>query len=147
MTRVHGFTIPAVLASLLVASLVGAQQPAPAPRYVWSTMSAPAAPTPATAAIEEKPSEPFAYGDFTWLNGTNRAHKAVLDTPYFTPEVLVDVNYTSSQNRPIDNTVVGSTALSRNNEVTLAFLGFGGDFHYEHARGRLMMQYGIRSTL
>jgi hypothetical protein len=71
----------------------------------------------------------------------------VLDTPYVTPEFLVDVNYTASQNMPIDNTVVGSTALSRNNEITLAFLGFGGDFHYEHARGRLMTQFAVRSTL
>jgi hypothetical protein len=64
-----------------------------------------------------------------------------------TPEFLLDVNYTSSLNRPIDNSVVGSTALSRNDEITLAFLGFGGDFHYEHARGRLMTQFGVRSVL
>jgi hypothetical protein len=95
----------------------------------------------------EQPKEPFAWGDFTWLNGASRQTKAVLDTPYVTPEFLVDVNYTASQNMPIDNTVVGSTALSRNNEITLAFLGFGGDFHYEHARGRFMTQFGVRSTL
>jgi opacity protein-like surface antigen len=98
-------------------------------------------------AEEEKPAEPFAFGDFTWLNGNSRQHKAVLDTPYFTPEFLLDVNYTASTNNPIDNTVVGSTALSRNNEFTLAFLGFGGDFHYEAARARLMTQFGVRSTL
>ena len=39
------------------------------------------------------------------------------------------------------------TTLSRDNEATLQFMGFGGDFHYEHARGRLMMQYGTRATL
>ena len=110
-----------------------------------SEKGAPPAPEPAPG--EEKPAEPFAFGDFTWLNGASRQHKAVLDTPYFTPEFLVDVNYTASQNNPIDHTVVGSTALSRNNEFTLAFLGFGGDFHYEHARGRLMTQFGVRSTL
>ncbi|MDP9149128.1 MAG: porin, partial [Myxococcota bacterium] len=81
------------------------------------------------------------------LNGSNRQHKALLDSPMFTGSFLLDVDYTSSLNHPIDNTVVGSTALSRNNEVTLAFLGFGGDFHYEHARGRLMTQFGVRSTL
>jgi hypothetical protein len=106
-----------------------------------------ATPEPPAPMEEEKPAEPFAYGDFTWLNGASRQHKAVLDTPYFTPEFLVDVNYTASLNNPIDDTVVGSTALSRNNEITLAFLGFGGDFHYEHARGRLMTQFGVRSTL
>jgi hypothetical protein len=105
----------------------------------------PSAPAPAPA--EEKASEPFAFGDFTWLNGSNRQTKALLDSPIFTGSFLLDVNYTASQNNPIDNTVVGSTALSRNNEITLAFLGFGGDFHYEHTRGRLMTQFGVRSTL
>jgi hypothetical protein len=103
--------------------------------------------TPGPAPGEEKATEPFAFGDFTWLNGANRQHKALLDTPYFTGSFLLDVNYTASKANPIDDTVVGSTALSRNNEVTLAFLGFGGDFHYEHARGRLMTQFGLRSTL
>jgi Putative beta-barrel porin-2, OmpL-like. bbp2 len=102
---------------------------------------------PAAAPAEEEPSEPFAFGDFTWLNGSNRQHKALLDSPLFTGSFLLDVNYTSSVNHPIDNTVIGSTALSRNDEVTLAFLGFGGDFHYEHARARLMTQFGVRATL
>ena len=81
------------------------------------------------------------------MNGANRQRTAVLDTPYFTGSFLLDVNYTASAANPIDDTVVGSTALSRNNELTLAFLGFGGDFHSDHARGRLMMQFGVRSTL
>jgi hypothetical protein len=105
-----------------------------------------AAPAPAPAA-PEKASDPFAFGDFTWLNGSNRQTKALLDSPIFTGSVLLDVNYTNSAAMPIDNTVVGSTSLSRNNEFTLAFLGFGGDFHYEHARFRLMTQFGTRSVL
>jgi hypothetical protein len=115
-----------------------------------ASSAAPASPPPPAvteAPKEEGPSEPFAYGDFTWLNGNSRQHKAVLDTPYFTPEILVDVNYTTSTNNPIDDTVVGSTALSRNNEVTLQFLGFGGDFHYGSVRARLMTQFGTRSTV
>jgi Putative beta-barrel porin-2, OmpL-like. bbp2 len=113
---------------------------------VPSTPTAPAA-SAADGDTKEKPAEPFAFGDFTWLNGNSRQTKPILDTPYFTPEFLLDVNYTSSTNAPIDNTVVGSTALSRNNEMTLAFLGFGGDFHYNNVRGRLMTQFGNRSTL
>jgi hypothetical protein len=103
--------------------------------------------TPAPAPAPGKASEPFAFGDFTWLNGSNRQTKALLDSPIFTGSFLLDVDYTASANNPIDDTVVGSTALSRNNEITLAFLGFGGDFHYENARGRLMTQFGVRSTL
>ena len=123
-----------------------APTPAPAAEPTPAPAPAPIAPT-STPEPTEKPSEPFAFGDFTWLNGANRQKKALLDTPYFTGSFLLDVNYTASQANPIDNTVVGSTALSRNNEVTLAFLGFGGDFHTEHARGRLMTQFGLRSTI
>ena len=98
-------------------------------------------------AEAELPAEPFAFGDYTWLNGANRQKKALLDSKYFTASFLIDVNYTLSAANPIDNTVVGSTALSRNNEITFAFLGFGGDFHWDNARGRLMTQFGIRSDL
>jgi len=109
---------------------------------------APAAEPTATAPPEPaKAAEPFAFGDFTWLNGTNRQHKALLDSEIFTGSVLLDTNYTLSENRPIDNTVVGSTALSRDNEITLAFMGFGGDFHYKHARARILTQFGVRSVL
>jgi hypothetical protein len=66
---------------------------------------------------------------------------------YFTPSLLIDVNYTHSFNNPNDNTVVGSTALSRNNEVQLAALHFGGDFNYEGAHARVMTQFGTRSTV
>ncbi|HLK39588.1 MAG TPA: outer membrane beta-barrel protein [Polyangiaceae bacterium] len=98
------------------------------------------------ASPHETRSEPFAFGDFSWLNGANRQHKALLDSEYFTGSVMLDVNYAYSFNRPIDDTVVGSTAISRNNELTLQFLGFGGDLHYGAARGRFMTQFGTRAT-
>ena len=126
------------------------QQAAPSNTQAKPVGAAEAIPAPATEAApaaQTGPAEPFAYGDFTWLNGNSRQHKAVLDTKYFTPEVLIDMNFTESRNHPIDNTVVGSTALSRNDEFTLAFLGFGGDFHYEQTRARIMTQFGVRSTL
>jgi opacity protein-like surface antigen len=94
-----------------------------------------------------KASEPFAFGDFTWLNGSNRQKAALLDTKYFTGSFLLDVNYTISQNNPIDHTVVGTTMLSRNNELALQFVGFGGDFHWGMARGRLMTQLGSRAVV
>jgi hypothetical protein len=123
---------------------------APPPPSTAVTAPAPLAAPPAEAAAapaEPKAAEPFAYGDFTWLNGSNRQHKALLDSPLFTGSFLLDTNYTSSLAHPIDNTVVGSTALSRDDEFVLAFMGFGGDFHYEHARARLMTQFGVRSEL
>ena len=106
---------------------------------------APQAP-PAALPAEEQSAEPFAFGDFTWLNGNNRQHRAVLDSPYFTPEILFDVHYTASTHNPIDHSVIGSTALSRNNEFELAFLGIGGDLHYKAARGRIITQFGTLAT-
>ena len=91
--------------------------------------------------------EPFAWGDFTWLNGSTRQTERILATKYFTPQLDVDVNYTWSFNRPIDNTVVGSTALARTNELELSFLGLGGDFYANGVRARMMLQYGTRSTV
>lgn len=44
---------------------------------------------------------------------------------------MIDVNYTYSFNQPIDNTVIGSTALARNNEIQVSALNFGGDFNYK----------------
>jgi hypothetical protein len=121
--------------------------PPAAPTGQPSPVPPAAAPAPAPAPAEEKAAEPFAFADFGWLNGSNRQHKALLDTPIFTGSFLLDFNYTASAHNPIDNTATGSTAVSRNNEFTLAFMGIGGDFHYEHARGRLMLQYGMRSTI
>ncbi|MBS1918483.1 MAG: outer membrane beta-barrel protein [Bacteroidetes bacterium] len=93
-------------------------------------------------------SEPFAFGDFSWLNGTSRkTSPPAFDSKYFTGDVTFDLNYTHSYNHPIDNTVVGSTALARNNELQLSFMGVGGDIHVNNVRGRVMMQFGTRSTV
>jgi hypothetical protein len=103
-------------------------------------------------AQTEKPSqqkgEPFEGIDQTWHNGSDRRESSVFkDMKYFTPSILVDVNYTHSFNNPNDNTVVGSTALARNNEVQLSALHFGGDFTYKNARARFMTQFGTRSIV
>jgi Putative beta-barrel porin-2, OmpL-like. bbp2 len=98
--------------------------------------------------VTEPASAPFAFGDFSWLNGTSRKTSApAFDSKYFTGDVTFDFNYSHSFNNPIDNTVVGSTALARNNELQLSFMGVGGDIHVGNVRGRVMMQFGTRSTV
>lgn len=92
-------------------------------------------------------SEPFAFGDFTWLNGNDRRHSALLDSKYFTGRILLDVNYTASNNNPIDHTVVGSTALARDHEFEISTAAFGGDFHYDNVRASILTQFGTRSTV
>lgn len=91
---------------------------------------------------------PFEDIDMTWANGSDRRTENIYpNLKYFTPSVMLDVNYTYSFNNPNDNTVVGSTALTRNNEVTLSALHFGGDFFYKNARARFMTQFGTRSIV
>lgn len=92
--------------------------------------------------------EPFEGIDQSWHNGNDRRDSSVFkDMKYFTPSIIMDINYNFSFNDPIDNTVVGSTALARHNEVQLSALHFGGDFYYEGARARIMTQFGTRSTV
>ena len=91
---------------------------------------------------------PFDGIDMTWQNGSDRRDSSVFkNMKYFTPSILLDVNYTHSFNNPNDNTVVGSTALARNNEVQVSAVHFGGDFEYNGARARFMTQLGTRSTI
>lgn len=90
---------------------------------------------------------PFEGQDQTWQNGSDRRTSPVLQSKYFTGSVMVDVNYTHSFNNPNDNTVVGSTALARNNEMEVSCASIGGDFNYNGARGRIMTQFGTRSTV
>ncbi|MES2629783.1 MAG: porin [Bacteroidota bacterium] len=92
--------------------------------------------------------QPFEGMETNWQNGSDRRDSSVFSSlPYFTPSLLLDINYTHSFNKPIDNTVVGSTALARNNEVQLSALHFGGDFNYKNARARVMTQFGTRSIV
>jgi hypothetical protein len=104
------------------------------------------APPAAEAAPAQKP-EPFAFADFTWLNGNSRQHKPVFDYPAFTGEIRVDTNYVYDFNHPQDHTLVGSSELGRTGEVQVQQLGVGGDFHYDNVRGRLLTQLGMYSTM
>ncbi len=100
-------------------------------------VSAPAAPP----AVDNQ--TPFAYGDFTWLNGTPRNKDVVLDTPFFTPEIRFDTNFINDFNQPIDHTMGGSTEEFRNGEFQVEDIGIGGDFHWQNVRGRIMFMDGL----
>ncbi|MBS1783173.1 MAG: porin [Bacteroidetes bacterium] len=104
--------------------------------------------TIAIAQSNQSQTEPFEGIDQTWQNGSDRRDSSVFKNwKYYTPSLIVDVNYTHSFNNPNDNTVIGSTALARNNEVELSALHFGGDFNYNNARARFMTQFGTRSVV
>jgi hypothetical protein len=99
---------------------------------------------PATPAVDLQ--TPFAYGDFTWLNGTPRNKDVVIDTPFFTPEVRFDTHYMEDFNQPIDHTIVGATESFRSGEVQIEQASVGGDFHWQNVRGRILFMYGLFAT-
>ncbi len=91
---------------------------------------------------------PFDDVETNWQNGSDRRDSSVFkEMKYFQPSLLIDLSYTHSFNTPIDHTVVGSTALARNNEMQLSSLHVGGDFMYENAHARVMTQWGLRSIV
>jgi hypothetical protein len=99
---------------------------------------------PAAPAVDNQ--TPFAFGDFTWLNGSPRNKKVALDTPFFTPEVRFDTHFMQSLNHPIDHTLGGSTESFRSGEVQEEQVSVGGDFHMDNVRGRILTMYGLFAT-
>ncbi len=89
---------------------------------------------------------PFAYGDFTWLNGTPRNKDTVIDTPFFTPEIRFDTHYMEDFNQPHDHTIVGATESFRSGEVQIEQASVGGDFHWQNVRGRINFMTGLFAT-
>jgi len=101
------------------------------------------APEPGPAVDNDTP---FAYADFTWLNGSPRNHAPAFDTKFFTPDIRFDAYYTNDFNHPVDHTIVGSTEEFRSGEFQLEQISFGGDFHWENVRARFLSMMGLFST-
>lgn len=127
--------------------------PATTATTMESTVNIAAANSPAAVSTTQeqkartKPAkaEPFAFADFTWLNGNARTKESPVDTKFFTPEVRADVSYIFDFNHPKDDTISGSSEVFRSKEVQVTQLGVGGDFHYDNVRARLMTQFGMYS--
>ncbi len=86
---------------------------------------------------------PYAFADWTWLNGTPRNKDAVWDSKFFTPEVRFDTHYVYSFNHPKDDTLGGSTEIFRSDEFQVEQISVGGDFHWQNVRGRLLTMDGM----
>jgi hypothetical protein len=97
-----------------------------------------------TPPANEKP-VPFAFADFSWLNGNSRVKDIPFDTKFFTPEIRSDTDYVYDFNHPQDDTISGSSEVFRANEFQLTQLGVGGDFHWDNVMARLMTQFGMYS--
>jgi hypothetical protein len=158
----HGGSAPVETASVPApegAAPVGSPTPANTPVPAQAPQAAAPAPTPTPAAptIPEALQAPdatpgvdnftpFAYGDFTWLNGTPRNKDTVLDTKFFTPEVRFDTNFVVDTNQPKDHSLGGSTEEFREGEFQVEQASFGGDFHWQNVRGRILTMFGMFAT-
>lgn len=100
----------------------------------------------ATTSTRKQKIEPFSDWDWTWLNGNPRNKDVAFDSKFFTPEIRADITYNYDFNKPVDNSIGGSSELFRSNEIQLEQLGLGGDFHYDNVRARFMTQFGMYST-
>ena len=89
---------------------------------------------------------PFSDWDWTWLNGNPRNKDTAFDSKFFTPEIRADITYNYDFNKPVDNSIGGSSEIFRANEIQLEQLGLGGDFHYDNVRARFMTQFGMYSA-
>ena len=123
---------------------------APVPVTIAPTASAIATTPDATPVVAEpvaddKHSDPFAFADFTWLNGNARTKDTPYATKFFSPEIRADVNYTYDFRHPQDDTISGSSEVFRSSEVQVTQMGVGGDFHYDNVRARVMTQFGLYS--
>ena len=131
--------------AMATAPAAKAPDPAPAVAPTVEPVVAVAQPAGDTSAKIEKPEPavPFAYADWTWLNGNARNKDAVWDSKFFTPEIRFDTDFISSFNHPKDDTIGGSTEIFRSNEVQLEQISFGGDFHWQDVRGRVLTMGGM----
>ena len=110
-----------------------------------SLSSSPSQSSEAATAKKEK-IVPFSDWDWSWLNGNPRTKDAAFDSKFFTPEIRADISYTYDFDKPVDNSMSGSSEIFRSNEIQLEQLGVGGDFHFDNVRARLMTQFGMYSA-
>jgi Putative beta-barrel porin-2, OmpL-like. bbp2 len=126
--------------------------PAPPPPPTLATIPvapAPAAapaPSPAPAASSAGPA-PFGFADWGWMNGQSRQTDFPMAGKVLNPMFSIDVGYNYDFSNPIDHSIVGSTSSGRSNELQIMHLGLGTDVNYKGARGRLMTQLGLYSTM
>ena len=119
------------------AAVVNALPPATQQASAAAQASPTPSPTPAGASV------PFAYADWTWLNGNPRNKDVVWDSKFFTPEIRMDAHYISSFNHPRDDSMGGSTETFRSNEVQLEQISFGGNFHWDNVNARVLTMNGM----
>lgn len=86
---------------------------------------------------------PFAFGDFTWMNGQSRQKTFPLAfSTHVTASVYLDTYFAYSTNRPADHTLVGSASIGRHNEFMLNLASVGLQMNYRNVIANLSVQTG-----
>jgi len=99
----------------------------------------------ASAAVaDEAPAAaaPFAFGDFTWMNGNSRQKSQPLTIGPATFGLYFDGYYDVSANHPKDDTIVGSASIGRDNEFTVNLVSAEVDVSYRNVISTLALQAG-----
>jgi hypothetical protein len=135
-------TSPVAVTPVRTVDAMPAAVSVPAPAVVAQTSSDSTTNTP----TKKEKIAPFSDWDWTWLNGNPRNKDTAFDSKFFTPEIRADITYNYDFNKPIDDSMGGSSEIFRANEIQLEQLGIGGDFHYDNVRARFMTQFGLYST-
>jgi len=99
--------------------------------------------SPPASPVSAEPPAPFAYADWTWLNGNPRTKDLVWDSKFFTPEVRLDAHFINDFNHPRDDSMGGSTETFRANEFQLEQISFGGNFHWKNVNARILTMNGM----
>jgi hypothetical protein len=126
---------------------VVAAAPAPAPAPAAPVVAAAVPPPPVSGAPlapvpDNAKAVPFAFGDFTWMNGQSRQKSQPLSNSIATVSLYLDTYYGYSFNQPRDNTIVGSGAVGRNTEFQINNATIGIDANYKNVIGKITLQTG-----
>ncbi|HEV3196655.1 MAG TPA: outer membrane beta-barrel protein, partial [Bryobacteraceae bacterium] len=131
--------VEAKLAAYQTVPAVSPGKPAVEPQPPTPTASA-----PNLSAVEQSTTKPapFAFGDFTWMNGQNRQKSQPLSNSFATVNLYLDTYYGYSFNHPRDDTIVGSGAVGRNTEWQINNATVGIDTNYKNVIGKITLQAG-----
>jgi hypothetical protein len=131
-----------------------AAMPDAAPPIPTAPAAAPAAPTPAAPVVQastppaaNEPKAPFAFGDFTWMNGQSRQKSQPLSNSIATLDLYLDTYYGYSMNHPKDDTIVGSNTVGRDEEFQINTAGIGVETNYKNVIGKVSFQVGNMQSL
>jgi hypothetical protein len=138
--------------SLLAAPVASAQtttQDTAAPSSADTTPS-PKDATPSSKDTTQSPKDttpspkvPFGFGDFTWMNGqSHQTDFPLAFSKFITANLYLDTYFAYSNNRPADNTLVGSATVGRHNEFQINLAGIGVQVNYRNVLATLSLQTG-----